>query len=159
MNNTTYSHTMYATKANAKRKLVKFLEANPSSSLEDYEILCQNDKWYFQRKAPDVVAVVGPEVITDPVVAEKLPVPEIVVTETEDKVAKVSKTPRLRTSSCPNPVEMVWGLANDEFAKAGNEMPKRKDVILACYRWGIAYNTASTQYQKWRTSKINRNNA
>jgi hypothetical protein len=47
----------------------------------------------------------------------------------------------------------VWEIA-DQFKKANDgALPKRGDVLAECDRQGIAYYTARTQYQLWRTTQ------
>jgi hypothetical protein len=58
-----------------------------------------------------------------------------------------------RASSIENPCAAVWEIA-DQFKKAnGGALPKRGDVLAECDRQGIAYYTARTQYQLWRTTQ------
>lgn len=61
--------------------------------------------------------------------------------------------PSLRgTSTVESPVAQVWQLADEMFAEAaaaGKEPPRRKDVVEAARKIGVAYYTARTQYQAW----------
>lgn len=61
------------------------------------------------------------------------------------------KIERKDHSSVKSPCTLVWSIAE--------EMPDapRKDVIAACVEKGVAYNTARTQYQQWRTAIKNQN--
>lgn len=49
----------------------------------------------------------------------------------------------LKTSKVKNPVQVVWQLASDM------KDAKRKDVIDAAMKQGVAFYTARTQYQLW----------
>lgn len=50
-----------------------------------------------------------------------------------------------RNKSCiENPCQLVWNIA-DEMEGA-----RRKDVIEACVKAGVAFYTARTQYQLWK---------
>lgn len=49
---------------------------------------------------------------------------------------------------------IVWLIADEQFVLAGNQMPDRKAVIDACVAEEINASTASTQYSKWKTSKL-----
>lgn len=68
----------------------------------------------------------------------------VVFPAAEDKPAKA---PRIinHESTVERPCKRVWQVADD--------MPgaKRKDVLDACVKQGIAYYTARTQYQQWLT--------
>lgn len=67
-----------------------------------------------------------------------------------EAVNKDSAKPRL--SSAEKPTKLVWHIADAMLIaaqKAGEPMPKRKDVIEECVRQGIAYGTSRTQYQHW----------
>lgn len=52
---------------------------------------------------------------------------------------------RLRESTVANPVKTVWKIA-DSMRNA-----KRKDVITKCVAEGVAFYTARTQYQLWKS--------
>lgn len=55
-------------------------------------------------------------------------------------------------SSAKKPCAIVWEIAikmNEEARKQSIAAPKRKEVIEACVKAGVAYNTARTQYQSW----------
>ena len=65
-------------------------------------------------------------------------------------VNKDSAKPRLSTTE--KPTKKVWHIADEMLMaaeKAGQPMPKRKEVIEECVRQGIAYGTSRTQYQHW----------
>lgn len=58
--------------------------------------------------------------------------------------------PALRgKSTVDDPVLEVWALAHDTFAAAGDEKPRRKDIVQAGVDLGIAFYTVRTQYQAW----------
>lgn len=55
-------------------------------------------------------------------------------------------------SSLDEPVAYVWFYCDNLAtiaAKGKTEMPKRKDVIAALQKQGVAFYTARTQYQSW----------
>lgn len=66
------------------------------------------------------------------------------VAPTEDKPVKAPRVIN-HESTVERPCKRVWQVADD--------MPgaKRKDVLDACVKQGIAYYTARTQYQQWLT--------
>lgn len=53
-------------------------------------------------------------------------------------------------STISNPCKVVWDIAERMFAE--NPETRRKDVIAECQKAGIAFYTARTQYQLWRTA-------
>jgi hypothetical protein len=57
--------------------------------------------------------------------------------------------PRLTRSSVEKPVQMVWRIADEMFAR--NRDVSRRDILDECRRRGVAENTAKTQYQLWKT--------
>ena len=63
--------------------------------------------------------------------------------ELEKKVAK----PQQNHSSINQPCREVWTIA--EKMREVNPDVKRKEVLEACVKAGIAYYTARTQYQQW----------
>lgn len=58
---------------------------------------------------------------------------------------KTTHTPKNK-STIDNPCSVVWNIA-EEMKGA-----KRKEVIHACVLAGVAFYTARTQYQQWRTA-------
>lgn len=56
-----------------------------------------------------------------------------------------------KKSTIDNPCQLVWTIAED---MAGQ---KRKAILEECVKQGVAYNTARTQYQQWRTAVKNMN--
>jgi hypothetical protein len=68
------------------------------------------------------------------------------------KVAKVKAD--IRHASEPlRPTKLVWQIADDMLA--ANPATTRKDVLAECERRGIAFFTARTQYQVWKTMQAN----
>lgn len=59
--------------------------------------------------------------------------------------------PSLRgESTVEGPVALVWKIADRMFAEAaGDEKPRRKDVMQAAQDAGVTFYTARTQYQAW----------
>lgn len=55
------------------------------------------------------------------------------------------EAPKLNKSTADRPCTLVWNIAD--------AMPgaKRKEVIEACVKAGVAYYTARTQYQQWKS--------
>lgn len=49
---------------------------------------------------------------------------------------------------------LVWEIADRLFVEAGNKIPDRKAVIAACEAQEINPATASTQFGKWKASKL-----
>lgn len=72
----------------------------------------------------------------DQVLAEEYDGPE---------VAEAEAAPKLNKSTADRPCTLVWNIAD--------AMPgaKRKEVIEACVKAGVAYYTARTQYQQWKS--------
>lgn len=68
-----------------------------------------------------------------------------------DKPAK----PDVRhASEVMRPTKLVWSIADrmcDEAKAAGRPVPTRKEVMAECERVGIAFYTARTQYQVWKS--------
>lgn len=65
---------------------------------------------------------------------------------------KKAKTPAKKVevtheSTIERPCKRVWVIADDMLA--ANPNVKRKEVLEACVKQGIAYYTARTQYQQW----------
>lgn len=67
----------------------------------------------------------------------------------EVKKAKKEKIEILNKSVVENPCALVWNIAE------GMPGARRKDVIAACVKAGVAFYTARTQYQQWRTASNN----
>ena len=67
-----------------------------------------------------------------------------------EKKAKAAKqpVPMLRESTAQSPTKLVWHIA-DEMKGA-----RRKDVIAECVKRGIAFYTARTQYQLWKSLQV-----
>lgn len=57
--------------------------------------------------------------------------------------------PKVNKSSVDGPCALVWNLAEEMTAKGA----ARKDVIAEAQKQGVAYYTARTQYQAWRSAK------
>lgn len=55
-------------------------------------------------------------------------------------------------SSVESPTKRVWHIADDMVA--ANPNVARKEIVKACVESGIAYYTARTQVQLWRTAKL-----
>lgn len=68
---------------------------------------------------------------------------------------KVEKDPNAPPSrpKATTTTGLVWQLADEEFEKAGNQMPDRAKVIASCETEGINASTAATQYAKWKKAK------
>lgn len=62
--------------------------------------------------------------------------------------------PLIRKSSITNPVEWVWNFFDEEKAAADKlgEKISRKGSIAKAVQRGIAFYTARTQYQSWKTA-------
>lgn len=75
------------------------------------------------------------------------------------EVAVVKVVADVRHVSEPlRPTKLVWAIADDMVAsaKAANlPVPTRKEVLAECERRGIAFYTARTQYQVWKTMQSN----
>lgn len=56
---------------------------------------------------------------------------------------------RVHKSAIGSPCKLVWDMAEE---MAGE---RRKDIIAACVKKGVAFNTARTQYQLWFTATKN----
>lgn len=67
----------------------------------------------------------------------------------KDKQAKpaAKKVEVTHESTIERPCKRVWVIADDMLA--ANPNVKRKEVLEACVKQGIAYYTARTQYQQW----------
>jgi hypothetical protein len=64
------------------------------------------------------------------------------------------EVPLLRKSQLQNPVEWVWNFFDQQKAKADakGEKISRKGAIALAVAKGIAFYTARTQYQSWKTA-------
>jgi hypothetical protein len=71
--------------------------------------------------------------------------------EAKEKKQKV-KDP-LERPKATSTTGLVWEICDGLFAKA-NTMPSRKDVLEACTAEEINPATASTQFSKWKASRI-----
>ncbi len=72
------------------------------------------------------------------------------LTPADETKADEALANRLRKSTIEKPTKRVWTLAEEYHA--ANPDAKRKDVIAHCVAQGIAFYTARTQYQAWRTA-------
>lgn len=82
--------------------------------------------------------------------AAKVAKVEVAKPATEDTVA----IEILRKSTKKNPVQVSWDMFDNLRAKAiekGNTL-RRKDAIAYAVKHGIAFYTARTQYQSWKTA-------
>lgn len=85
--------------------------------------------------------------------AEPKPAPKARTAPPNRKAERVAKTqPKAavevrRESACEKPTKRVWDIASSMPGK------KRGDVLAACEAQGIAYYTARTQYQLWRSAQ------
>ena len=59
---------------------------------------------------------------------------------------KKSTSTRVNKSSVKNPCELVWDICDK------NKDKKRKEILAACQDAGVAFYTARTQYQLWRSA-------
>jgi hypothetical protein len=103
-----------------------------------------------------------PPVVNKPVVDERpkkellvvdMTDPKVAAAEEAKKVEVVSVTPPIPEpkprvqSTVASPVKLVWQIATDMKAKDPNV--RRKDVVDACVKAGVALHTARTQFQRW----------
>lgn len=73
--------------------------------------------------------------------------PEVQAEEVQQEEAPAPVVKARNASTVESPVKRVWAIA-DSMPEA-----KRKDVIAACVKEGIAFFTARTQYQKWKQNQ------
>jgi hypothetical protein len=68
-----------------------------------------------------------------------------------EKVTKIAprSTAKPNKSAIENPCRFVWEKAEEMHKVEGI---RRKDVLEACVEAGVAYYTARTQYQQWRSA-------
>lgn len=100
---------------------------------------------------------------------ESLPVDATPLEDLEREVARLCpdepttqrepKTPKEPGAAPARPKAMtttglVWEIADKLFVEAGNKLPDRKVVIAACEAQEINPATASTQFGKWKASKL-----
>jgi hypothetical protein len=72
---------------------------------------------------------------------------------TEKKKSNPSPSiPKLHRSTIEGPTKAVWHIA--EEMHTANPNVRRTEVTAECVRRGIAFFTARTQYQQWRTAKL-----
>lgn len=71
--------------------------------------------------------------------------------ETAAKPVKPPKPDIRRKSEIEKPTRMVHAIADSLYA--ADPTVARKDILKACEAAGIAYNTALTQYQAWRSNQ------
>lgn len=98
----------------------------------------------FAEDKPDLPAEMAPSVAPVPPLA---PAPVLPA----DKPAKLDVR---HQSEIMRPTKMVWHIADkmcDEAREAGKPLPTRKEVMAECDRLGIAFYTARTQYQVWKS--------
>lgn len=101
-------------------------------------------------KEADVEVPDAPSVLPAPPLA---PAPVLAA----DKANKITKEVR-RASEVIRPTKMVWAIADRmvDAAKAeGLPAPTRKEVMAECEKIGIAFFTARTQYQVWKSMQAN----
>jgi hypothetical protein len=137
----------YSTKANAKRAL-KVALAKIDLTPEDVAFQIDGeDGQYFVHLTFDAAEV--PDGIET---LEGFNV-ELVG---EDAPAPAKKSAYIREVSDHGGVcAEVWGICDEMQAEAdeAGEKLSRKAVIEACRQQGIAFGTARTQYQKWKTKR------
>lgn len=72
------------------------------------------------------------------------PVPPVV-----EAAPKAADKPLIHKSEPLRPTKLVWQIADD--MKEANPTVSRKEVLEECERRGIAFYTARTQYQVWKS--------
>lgn len=82
---------------------------------------------------------------------EPPPLPSEKVT-TKEKKPPSTTIPMVHKSTIEWPTKAVWAIA--EEMHAANPNVRRKQVMDECVRRGVAFWTARTQYQQWRTAKL-----
>lgn len=98
-----------------------------------------------QADASDFAAFKASEAATPEV--EVKPVPP--VAPEAPKAADKPKADILHASSVVRPTKLVWQICDD--MKAANPSVTRKEILAECERRGIAFYTARTQYQVWKS--------
>lgn len=89
--------------------------------------------------------------------ADEIATPEVVVTPIDPaKEVKTAKEPKvlIHKSEPLRPTKLVWAVADQmvaEAEEAGLPAPTRKQVLDRCEAMGIAFFTARTQYQVWKS--------
>lgn len=129
----------FSTPSNVRRAVKTFVEKNPGFALENFALHGDKDSLYigsFVCTTEDEAAVVRAAGF----------VAELVEPETPAPAPKGTRYIR-EASDHGGVCAEVWGVADS--------MPgaKRKEVIEACRKRGIAFGTARTQYQKWLAAK------
>lgn len=146
MKNTTKT---YSSSSNAKR-------AAKAAGIAPENIVIRTDKsgaFYFESLAASKPSKkAGADKPVKPAPAKKTAAvkPEPVVKKTEEKEV----APIVRKSSLKNPVQESWEIFDKLRAaadKAGEKL-RRKDAIAVAVKSGIAFYTARTQYQSWKTA-------
>lgn len=132
----------YSSKSNARRAALKqFGEGN-------FDLTGSGKEWSFKELVHDAPA-------PKPAKKTKAPKPAKapkVEAATED--SEIGAIPRLHKSSVQHPVQYVWDLFDKlrERATKKGETLRRKDAIAIAEGKGVAFYTARTQYQSWKTA-------
>lgn len=66
---------------------------------------------------------------------------------------KTASDPLARPAKETSTTGLVWKIADEQYALAGNKLPDRKAVMDACAAEEINPSTAATQYAKWKKAK------
>ncbi len=138
---------IYTSKSNAKRAAKKLDIPFTIEKIADKQFvisaLVEDVVEPVEVEAP--IEVIEEEAIIEEAIieVEVAPVVETPVEEDNRKLANI-----IRVSRIGSPCLVVWNIA-DHF-NARTEPLRRKDVIKACEKAGIAFYTARTQYQLWK---------
>jgi hypothetical protein len=113
--------------------------------------------------APETITQPEPVVAVQPVVAPVAPVQDLqaMLAATAAAVAATGKLPvqpkvdrypdRKKRSEIVSPVKTMWAIC--DLMIAADPTARRKDMIEAGIKAGIAFYTARTQYQAWFTAR------
>lgn len=91
-----------------------------------------------------------------PAAVETTPVTAPVVSEKAKKAPKAKREPKPKVerkgeSTAQNPVALVHSICAE--MTAANPQVARKDILAACMSKGVAFYTAATQVQRWRSAQ------
>ena len=158
---------VYKQKSNARRGAKRH-----GLNMSTVQIKQADGGWYCddeqtEPEAPEQIVIDLPEPDPEPEVPEEPEVPATsikvvqlplpIIDEPEPakpkhkkkQKAKAKTQVKLNSSTVENPCQQVRDICN-KLSKKGK---KRKDILLECEKRGIAYHTARTQYQLWKTKK------
>lgn len=143
----------YSSASNAKRAAKA-----AGLALDAFDILTdKSGGFYYEARQPAAKPTPTPELVTltaATATVEPRPTAKQIEEALEDQGDKTEEVELLRKSTKQNPVEWVWGFFDRQKAKAdakGEKISRKGSIELAVAK-GIAFYTARTQYQSWKSA-------